>query len=83
MTGWNIGSDFVDHKKNCRCDECEVERLTNRVADLQAQLDAVRGLQKHEVTKDVFSHEYVIVSCGVRNGFVVYVDDIEQALEQK
>ena len=49
-------------------------------ADLIEEVERVRGLQRHTVEKDVFSHCYVIVSCGVRNGEVVYADEINEGV---
>ena len=52
MSGWNIGSDFVDHKKNCRCDECEIERMKDRIAEQEAQLKDEPYLREYVLDGD-------------------------------
>ena len=47
---------------------------TRELATVEA---TIAELPRHEVIKDSFSHEYIIVSCGVRNGFVVYADELD------
>jgi hypothetical protein len=34
----NVGLGMVPHKKSCRCDECEIDRLRQRIAELKADL---------------------------------------------
>ena len=35
----NVGMGMVPHKKSCRCNECEIERLTADNAKLLAVID--------------------------------------------
>jgi len=60
------------------------QEAAGRYADSNQQkletIERVRGLQKHTVEKDEFSHCYVVMSCAVRNGEVVYADELDKAL---
>ena len=42
--GHNVGMGMVPHKKNCRCNECEVFRLRQEAYDLQAKVEDLTGV---------------------------------------
>lgn len=37
MNETNLGAHFSDHRKNCTCDECTIEKLEKRVNELLAE----------------------------------------------
>lgn len=43
MSDSNVGLGMVPHRASCRCDECETQRLRERIADLDRQLKQAKS----------------------------------------
>ena len=42
MNDSNVGLRFVAHRASCRCDECEVDRLRDKVKQQAAEIYELR-----------------------------------------
>ena len=46
-----LGRDFLDHRSECRCDECELERAKNKVSALEARVKELEQANEALVKK--------------------------------
>ena len=48
----NVGLGMVPHRKGCRCDECEIDRLRARLAEAERDAARYRWLRNTATTSD-------------------------------
>ena len=77
----NVGSGMVPHKKSCRCDECEIERLTaehriqneciadqhDKIRRLQARVETLEGIC-NKAAGAIITKKYKIALAAVIGG---------------
>ena len=60
----NVGLGMVPHKKGCRCEECEIVRLRDRVADLERRLAESMNRRCDDCGATVSDHRNGCPTCG-------------------